>query len=191
MGLSRKRQRELKRLRRNAEDLWGEQLETLEHANAVLRQAGRTAANYAKQDVAPYVRSTYKKRVVPAVRSGLETGRDFSDSARSRLSSEVIPAVSGAIGSVLASMEAAKDSRVSDFAKSAAKANKSYSKKAAKWVKPPKRSTMPGPGTFILIGLGVVAAAGVAYAAWQTFRADDDLWIEDLGEAAPEGAPAE
>ena len=37
----------------------------------------------------------------------------------------------------------------------------------------------PGPGQFILIGLGVVAAAAIAYAAWQTFRPDDDLWVED------------
>jgi hypothetical protein len=27
-----------------------------------------------------------------------------------------------------------------------------------------------------------VAFAGIAYAAWQTLRADDDLWIEDLGD---------
>ena len=26
----------------------------------------------------------------------------------------------------------------------------------------------PGPGTYILIGLGVVAVAGLAYAVWQT-----------------------
>jgi hypothetical protein len=52
----------------------------------------------------------------------------------------------------------------------------------------PKKSA--GPGRFILIGLGVVAAAGIAYAAWQTLRADDDLWIEDLDEigAADAGA---
>ena len=44
---------------------------------------------------------------------------------------------------------------------------------------PPKSA---GPGRYILIGLGVVAVAGIAYAAWQTLRADDDLWIEDLDE---------
>ena len=26
---------------------------------------------------------------------------------------------------------------------------------------------------------GVVAVAGVAYAAWQTLRADDELWVSD------------
>jgi hypothetical protein len=48
------------------------------------------------------------------------------------------------------------------------------------FVEPPKKAA--GPGRYILIGLGVVAALGVAYAAWQTLRADDDLWIEDLGD---------
>ena len=40
-----------------------------------------------------------------------------------------------------------------------------------------------GPGRYILIGLGVVAFAGIAYAAWQTLRADDDLWIEDAADS--------
>jgi len=41
----------------------------------------------------------------------------------------------------------------------------------------------PGPGRYILIGLGVVAAAALAYVAWQTLRADDDLWVEEDEEA--------
>jgi hypothetical protein len=36
-----------------------------------------------------------------------------------------------------------------------------------------------GPGRYILIGVIVVAIAGIAYAAWQTLRADDDLWIDE------------
>jgi hypothetical protein len=52
--------------------------------------------------------------------------------------------------------------------------------KVVKLAPPPKKG--PGPGTFILIGLGVVAVAGVAYAAWQTLRADENLWIEDLAD---------
>jgi len=47
----------------------------------------------------------------------------------------------------------------------------------------PLRPTGPrsggGPGKYILLGLGIVALAGVAYAAWQTVRTDDDLWIDD------------
>lgn len=182
MALSRKRKREMKRIQRSAEKVWSEQLETLEHANAVLRQAGHAVSSYASDDVAPAVRKTYQTKVRPAMASGLASGRAAADTARSRVAGDVIPAVSGAIGSVLATLEASKDPRVRDAIKSASKANKSYSKQAAKWVAPPKRKSGPGAGTFVLIALGVVAAAGIGYAAWQTFRADDDLWIEDLPE---------
>ena len=43
----------------------------------------------------------------------------------------------------------------------------------------------PGAGTVIAIGLGVVAAAGLLYAVWQTFRADDELWVADEEPTAP------
>jgi len=75
MGLSRKRQRELKRLKRSAEDLWDEQREAIEHASAVLRDARRQAANYAREEVAPRVRDTYEDRVRPALRDGVRAGR--------------------------------------------------------------------------------------------------------------------
>ena len=29
------------------------------------------------------------------------------------------------------------------------------------------------------VTIALVAAAGVGYAAWQTFRADDELWVSD------------
>jgi hypothetical protein len=72
-------------------------------------------------------------------------------------------------------LEAAKDPRVRDVVRRVAGAGE-----RAGVVTMPKKSA--GPGRYILIGLGVVAAAGIAYAAWQTLRADDDLWIEDLDE---------
>jgi len=36
-----------------------------------------------------------------------------------------------------------------------------------------------GIGTYLAVGAGIVAAVGVAYAVWQTFRADDELWVAD------------
>ncbi len=57
-------------------------------------------------------------------------------------------------------------------------------------VKPAPAPT-PGPGRYILIGLGIVAVAGLAYAVWQTMRADDDLWIEDEPEALDEDLSVE
>jgi hypothetical protein len=182
MGLSRKRQRELKRLKRSAEELWDEQRDAIEHASAVLKDARRQAANYAREEVAPRVRDTYEDRVRPAVRDGLRAGRSAASWGRERLSDDIFPAISGALGSALATLEAAKNPRVRDIAHSVSRAGK-----RAGIVEPPKST---GPGRYILIGLGVVAAAGVAYAAWQTLRADDDLWIEDLDEigAADVGA---
>ena len=35
------------------------------------------------------------------------------------------------------------------------------------------------PFVFILMAIGTLALAVVGYAAWQTLRADDDLWVEE------------
>ena len=166
MALSRKRQKELRKLRSSAEDLWQEQRDAIDHATDVLRDARRQAANYAREELGPRVREAYDDRVRPAVAS-----------ARGRVSNDLLPAMSGAVGSALAVLEATRDPRVRDVLRRAT----STAQKVAAPVLPQKKKT-PGPGRYILIGVGVVAAAGVLYAAWQTLRADDDLWIEDLGE---------
>ena len=41
------------------------------------------------------------------------------------------------------------------------------------------KSTGSKVGLVFAITLGVVTAAGLGYALWQTFRADDELWIAD------------
>ncbi|MEO6115925.1 MAG: hypothetical protein ABIP33_06025 [Pseudolysinimonas sp.] len=179
MALSRKRQRELKHLKRSAEELWDEQRDAIEHASAVLKDARRQAANYAREEVGPRVRDTYDNRVRPAVASGFAAGRNAASSARERFSDEVLPSLSGTIGSALALLDVAKDPRVREVMKRATSAASSVRGRVP-FIEPAKKSA--GPGRYILIGLGVVAALGVAYAAWQTLRADDDLWIEDLGD---------
>jgi hypothetical protein len=179
MALSRKRQRELKRLRRSADELWDEQREAIEHASAVLKDARRQAANYAREEVGPRLRDTYEDRVRPVVAGGLAAGRNAASSARERFSDEVLPGLSGALGSALALLDVAKDPRVREVMKRAGSTAGSLGRRVP-LVEAPKKAA--GPGRYILIGLGVVAALGVAYAAWQTLRADDDLWIEDLGD---------
>jgi len=174
MGLSRKRQRELKRLKRSAEELWDEQRDAIEHASVVLRDARRQAAHYAREEVGPRVRDAYEDNLRPAFESGVRGARRAASAARERFSDDVLPAISGAVGSALAMLEAAKDPRVRDVVRKVSRAGE-----RAGIVTPPKSS---GPGRYILIGLGVVAFAGIAYAAWQTLRADDDLWIESLDE---------
>jgi len=44
-------------------------------------------------------------------------------------------------------------------------------------VAPPKKTS--NPFVYVLMAIGAVALALVGYAAWQTLRADDDLWVED------------
>lgn len=178
MGLSRKRQRELKRLKNSAGDLWDGQKDLLEHASHVVREATRQAANYAREEVAPSAKATFDDKVRPAVASGFATAgagaRSVAHAGREKLSEDVLPAVSGALGNALALLEVAKDPRVRDVIKKVTTTGTAAATKVG--IVKPKKS---GPGKYILIGVGVVALAGIAYAAWQTLRADDDLWIDD------------
>lgn len=178
MALSRKRQKELNKLKRSAEELWDEQREALEHASVVLKDARRQAANYAREQVAPRARDTYESRFLPAVASGVAASRHAASRASARFSDDLLPALSGAIGSALAMVDVAKDPRFRSVLTQASSAASSVGRRVP-FVEPPKKS---GPGKYILMALGSVALIGVAYAAWQTLRADDDLWIEDLGD---------
>ena len=164
MAHSRKRQHELDRLKGQAGDLWEDQKDVLERANRVLRAASR----HARDEVSGRGRDAFDSRVRPAVASGIATGRE-------RLVDDVFPAVSSAIGSALAILEAAKNPDVRAALGRATSAGRA----AASRTGLVKAKSTPGPGRYILIGVGLVAAAGIAYAAWQTLRADDDLWIDD------------
>lgn len=201
MGLSRKREKELKRLRNTASDLWEEQREVLDHATEVVREASRQIGNVSREEVAPRVRFAVDKRIKPAVSTGIQATRSAVDDARHKVVHDVLPSVSSALASALATLEVSKDPRVRDVVKHVhdtservsrnasrafAEASKAYDKvgKRVGFVKPaPKRL---GVGGYLLIALGIVAVVGVAYAAWQTLRADDELWVLDETEDAPE-----
>ena len=47
----------------------------------------------------------------------------------------------------------------------------------------PEPEPKKGAGAYLLMVVGAVALAGVAYAVWQTLRADEDLWVEEDDEA--------
>ncbi|WP_235833410.1 hypothetical protein [Orlajensenia flava] len=160
MGLSRKRKKELKRLRASVEQLWGNQQDVLGHANHVAREAGRQVGYLTREEVTPRVRDGYSHYVQP----GVDTARGLVKNA----SDGVVPALGNALGAVLSIGDVAKDARVRAAVKRIG---------AEKYL--PKQSSGPGVGTYIAITAGVLAAAGVAYAVWQTFRADDELWIAD------------
>ncbi|MCW4385816.1 hypothetical protein OH146_08520 [Salinibacterium sp. SYSU T00001] len=182
MALSRKRSRELKRLKHSASDLWDDQREVLEQASKVVREAGRQVGHISRDEVAPRVRSTVSHGAA---------------ATRHKVQNEIFPSVASALASALAVIEVTKDARVRDAMKAVQKAGEKKehvldvsSKKAKKKAKklrkelgkkvsfvPPKST--PGPGRYIVMGVAAVAVAGIGYAIWQTLRADDDLWISD------------
>lgn len=182
MALSRKRRKELNRLKGQAEDLWDDQKELLDHASKVVRDATRQAAHFAREEVSPRLRETYQDTLRPAMRSGVAGARSAANSGRDNLVHNVLPAMSSALGTALAAIEVAKNQQVRDAIGRATRIGTDVGTRAG--IIKPKSS---GPGRYILIGIAVVAAAGVAYAAWQTLRADDDLWIDDeAGAGAPD-----
>ncbi|AWB88152.1 hypothetical protein [Homoserinimonas hongtaonis] len=200
MALSRKRSRELKKLKSNASDVWDDQREVLEHASKVIREAGRQVGYISRDEVAPRVRDTIDHRVKPTLATGVNATRSVAEYTRDRISHDIFPSVASAIASALAVIEVAKDARVKEAMKQVRKASARTehaievgSKKVKKRTKqlrkqvgfvPPKST--PGPGRYIAIGVGLVALAGVGYAVWQTLRADDDLWISDEPEDYPQ-----
>ena len=198
MGLSRKRGKELKKLRSSANELWDEQREVIDRAGHVLREAGRQLGNVSKEEVVPRVRDV-GGQVVPAVTASYLATRAVVGGARNKVVREVFPGVSASVAAALATLEASKDPRVREVVnqvqrtgslvgKNAGRAFTEASKRASSayttvgtrvgLVKPPKKSGL-GFGGWSLLTLGVVVVAGIAYAAWQTLRADDELWVLD------------
>ena len=201
MGLSRKREKELKKLKSSANDLWEEQLEVLERASSVAREAGRQLGNASREEFVPRVRDAVDHKIKPAVASGVGQARHAYDEARNKVTHDLLPGVAASFASALAALDSSKDPRVREamrqvhctsdqVGKSASKAFAEASKGATQaynrvgtrvgFVQPPKKSM--GVGGYFLIALGVVAVVGLAYAAWQTLRADDELWVVDEDE---------
>jgi hypothetical protein len=174
MALSRKRRKELNKLKNQAEDLWENQKELLDHASKVVRDASRQAAHYAREEVSPRIRETYEDTVRPAVTSSLAGARSAATATRDSLVHNVLPAMSSALGTALAAIEVVKNQQVREAFSRASKLGTDLGTRVG--IIEPKK---PGIGRYLLIGVGVVVAAGIAYAAWQTLRADDDLWVEE------------
>lgn len=191
VSLSRKRKKELRKLQEQASTLWESQQVLLGQAGHVAREAGRQLGHYNREQVVPTVQHTYEKYAAPYVNQGLQT------SARV-YNQRVAPAAGALIGSALSVWDAANEKREAlaagrgfgsiDIAKLQKAADK-YGKNAAKKLvvsapAPAKKGT--GAGGVIAIILGVASAAGVLYAAWQTLRADDELWVADDPLRAPD-----
>ena len=204
MSLTRKRKKELRKLRGNAEELWQEQQAVLDRASSVVREASRQATLLAQEEVVPRVKTTYDGKFKPSVDKGLLYGRAVASTARDKVVDDVFPAAAAVVGSALSVLEITKDIRAKVEA-SAGKAGDKLGKTSKKVAKaaaagklakavskhaPVAKKAGPGAGTIVLIVVGVLTLAGVAYAAWQTFRADDDLWVaDDEPEATGTDAP--
>ena len=163
MSLSRKRRKELKRLRSSAEELWGNQQHVLEQANSVAREASRALGNLTREEFVPRVRTGYDQYVRP----GFDATRSLARNAGDAVDRTVTPTIGNALGYLMSIGDVANDARVRRALGRVSLRSPVVEKKG------------PGVGTYLAIGAGIVAAAGVAYAVWQTFRADDELWVAD------------
>jgi len=149
---------ELELLKQHAEALWERQQEVFAEAARVAREAGRQGAAFTREEV------------VPRVRQAADSGAEFT---RSR----VLPAVSG----TLATVAALGDRGVREALAGIGRLRATVPAPAV--IAPAKKGI--GVGGWIGITIGVIAASAVAYAVWQTLRADDDLWVEDEEPEAP------
>ncbi|GAA3663264.1 DNA helicase [Microbacterium marinilacus] len=173
MSLTKKRKKELRKLQDSAAHLWEAQQVLVSDAADVAREAGRQLGNFNRERVAPVIDDKYHHyvepvvdRVAPYVDSSRKASKQFLDS-------KVVPTVGSAVGKALSAWDAANDTRIR-IAKQRA---------GIPFVEPKKKRSA---GPIIAIVLGVAAAGAVLYAAWQTLRADDELWVADDPLASPD-----
>lgn len=161
MKLSRKRRRELRRLRNEAQELLDQQRVVLGHAGDVLHEAGRQARRLSDEHLAPRVDETLEN-VRPVVDRGVATARRAADNVR-RFST---PLVASALARTIRTLDELDNP-------AAAKQVRGFGERSG-LLKPEKKKRVGG---VIAVVLGVAAALGAGYAIWQAFRTDDELWV--------------
>ena len=173
LELTRKRAKEIKKLRKKADKLWAEQRVVSNHAAEIARQAKDQARAYGNESLLPTAERVLHR--------GADAGRDTLSRATKGWNKSVVPAIATGLGSFAAIAQVAKDDRVKD-------AIKNVQRYATVPEIAPAKSHRSGPNGFqwVLIGVGAVAVASAAYAAWQTLRADDELWVADDPLRAPD-----
>ena len=189
VSLSRKRKKELRKLQDQANSLWESQQVLVGEAADVAREAGRQLGNYSREQVVPQCPGAVRpvrRSVCRQGRQGLEAGLDRQGRARRGRRRRL-----GAVG-----VGCRERHPRSPPARARAARRGTYAKNADKYgarrpsgcaearCRPLKQGI--GAGGVIAIILGVAAALGVLYAAWQTLRADDELWVADDPLRAPD-----
>jgi hypothetical protein len=190
VSLNRKRKKELRKLQSQATKLWETQQVLVGEAGEVAREAGRQLGNYNREHVVPTVQHSYEKYAAPYVDQGVEAGRRV-------LNQGIVPAAGAVVGTALSVWDVANEKRhrlakgkslggfdAAAFKKQAAKAGKKATKQFT--VAEPAKKKGLGAGGILAIVFGVAATVGVLYAAWQTLRADDELWVADDPLRAPD-----
>jgi hypothetical protein len=173
VSLSKKRKKELHKLQESAAQLWEAQQVLVADAAHVAREAGRQLGHLNREQVAPVIDEKYHQYLEPVV----ERVAPYVDTSRQAskrfLDSRVVPAVGGAVGKAMSAWEAANEARI-----------KLAKQRAGIPLVEPKKKRSAGP--IIALVLGIAAAGAVLYAAWQTLRADDELWVADDPLASPD-----
>jgi len=160
MSLTRKRRKALKRLQNNAEELWLDQQAVLDRANTIARETKKQLGELTKEELAPRVKSAVDT-IAPAITRNVAAAKVAADTVRSKFASDVLPALGVALGAAAEVLHIAHNPAI----RKVVSKTKSTSKKPI--------------GTYFAIGAGLLAVAGVGYAVWQTFRADDELWVSE------------
>ena len=104
MSLSRKRKRELNKLRSQAEALLDEQREILGHAGLLAQEAGRQAKHLGNEVVAPRVNEALEG-VRPSIDRGVQSARRASNQARLFVAPLLASALASTDGEHLAETE--------------------------------------------------------------------------------------
>jgi hypothetical protein len=175
VSLSRKRKKELRKLQSQATNLWESQQLLVAEAADVARAASKQLGHYGREQVVPQVQATYGKYAAPYVDRTVKVSKDLFEN-------RVVPTAGAVVGSAMSAWDAAAETRARLAASRGLGFPKAFAKPAP--VPPPKQGM--GAGGVIALILGVAAALGVLYAAWQTLRADDELWVADDPLRAPD-----
>ncbi|QIK63362.1 DNA/RNA helicase [Leucobacter viscericola] len=167
MKLSRKRRRELRRLRGEAQELLDHQRVVLGHAGEVLHEASRQARKLSDEYVAPRV-DVALEAARPTIDRGVESARRAANTVRRTAT----PLVASALASTIQKLDQLEQVEAS-------RQVRGFGERTG-FLQPAKKKRRAGG--VIAIGFGIAAAVGVGYALWQAFRTDDELWVAPEGE---------
>lgn len=140
-------------IREEAQAILREQQRVLARAGAMAREAGNDVGRYAQDDLIP--------RFLSGSRRGMSQ-------ARHTIVDDVLPTVGAAVGAALSLLDG-----------KAPKAALATARKVVSRATQGAPKVGPGVGAYVGIGLGIAALIGIGYIAYQTFRADDELWVEE------------